>query len=199
MQVVSHFWVRVLTSCQRSGVADQESQENESLLSMEEEQKQYKYIEMQKRSLILENCLCKAVAETENVLPQKQRISTARSQSEPTSSQPTTPSSLSHFMVLDFLILMFPWKKQNIEEKAWELFHAIFMHVKFLLKTKRCVRKARVIVSCLPSHEVEWCLSKMQTQNEASPFQTVALSIAAIWFVRSKPVWGQGGYRSWAS
>lgn len=64
-----------------------------------------------------------------------------------------------------------------------ELFHAIFIHLKFSLKTRRCVRKARSL--CHVYHLTRKSLSKMQARNEASPFQTLGLSIPAIRFVQS--------------
>lgn len=71
MQVVSHSWVRVLTSCQCSGMTDQKSHENKLVLGMERELNQDQNTEMQKRYLLLENNLFKAVAEAESVLTQK--------------------------------------------------------------------------------------------------------------------------------
>lgn len=55
----------------------------------------------------------------------------------------------------------------------WKVFHPIFNHLKFPLKTRRCVRKARSL--CRVYHLVRKSLSKMQTQNEAIPFQTIGL------------------------
>lgn len=66
----------------------------------------------------------------------------------------------------------------------WELFHAIFIHLIVSLKTRRCVRKAKSL--CHIYHHLRKSLSKMEAWNEANLFQTVGLSISAMWFVQSK-------------
>lgn len=108
--------------------------------------------------------------------------------------KPTPVSSLNPSMVSVFMVLIFSQIRQDTEKRMWVLFHAIFIHLKFSSKTRRCVRKARSL--CHVYHLVRISLSKRQAQYEASPFQTVGLSISAIWFVQSKSVWGQQGYNS---